>query len=151
MLLENQLLVLAVVGVYQAVSYEVYSTVKSNSSTAEMKTGSRAWAFSTAVDHQVHQWTCLYSHYHTKHRKHIVKKSNVLQTTGCKDRFTYMQGIKIGQRLSIYIFGEVKLLFISRNTVPTGISALSCILENTMYLLITRETVAINKDHPEEV
>lgn len=82
---------------------------------------------------------------------HNVKKSNVLQTTDCKDRFTYMQGIKIGQRLSIYTFGDVKFLFISHNTVSTGISALSHILENTMYLLITRETVAINKDHLAEV
>jgi len=57
----------------------------------------------------------------------------------------------MGQRFSIYLFREVKLLFISHNIVPTVVFALSHIFENPIYALIISEIVPVKNHHLAEV
>lgn len=99
---------------YQADSRDVYSTVISTSDMAEMKTCSRERASSAALNHEVHQRTFLSSPSHKKHTNNSGDQSNVLKTSvGYKARFTHLEGTKMGQRFSIYLFIQAEFSFIN--------------------------------------
>lgn len=109
-------------------------SVVSTSNMAGMKTCSRERASSAPLDHEVHQRMFLSSPSHKKHTNNSRDQSNVLKMSADhKARFSHMEGTKMGQRFSIYLFIQAEFSFTSHNTVATVISALSHILENPTY------------------